>query len=580
MTVSVSAPVVVIHSSCGSNTAVESEPMPKEEESIASLDLPSLPISCDILMLPEIPKNIEQKEKPLLLRQSQFNPCGLSNVLLLENLLWKDVLLSLSSCSIKTPQHEVLPIQPQPSTFFFAVQEGIVQSMSELNVHFDFTIAELRWIEMRNANEANATVQESNFDSSTEIQGRQNEDNKQFEEIVSPSFLLDEHRHIASFYAEMCLESLHSQPQQEQFKRTLKPEERVLLVSIQKMVEKEAHELDRLLGCLAIIGLCLFGLLLWSGYQVHRSTERKDQITKTQQEFAENHSIVHPSLTSSESNSQQDTLLPTQSTPDEPQLLLLVTSLAVNRKQVANQDLVKTMLQSKGLSPILLDGADPSNKTRRNKLFEISGVRANYPQLFVLWGDVTKFVGDFEYIEKLNEYGSLNRDYLLANASNVESQGDATPPRHDLSAVTLPQVTPEQPQHLSIQYIKSSMSTLHTPSDLSPCSKFEKEWTEKKTVRRSNRRKKAAALQPTPCDSIRDERNDIPQPPLLGPPQVVSSSKQLQEKTSMDFGTQIEAFNKGKQETGNNSFLSPTQKLPELCSTPHSKEDSFIDDYW
>jgi hypothetical protein len=106
---------------------------------------------------------------------------------------------------------------------------------------------------------------------------------------------------------------------------------------------------------------------------------------------------------------------------EAPHVLLLVSKTTIgNREQLANQDLVVTMLESQGIEPVLLDGADPSNKDRRNELFGISGIRAKYPQLFVTAGDNTKFIGDFDTIQMYNETGQLTKSHLLSDEKETE----------------------------------------------------------------------------------------------------------------------------------------------------------------
>ncbi len=62
-----------------------------------------------------------------------------------------------------------------------------------------------------------------------------------------------------------------------------------------------------------------------------------------------------------------------------------------------------------------IDGADAKNKDERNKLFEISGVRGNYPQVFLHEGEETSFVGDYEAVIDLVESNDIPEDILAAN---------------------------------------------------------------------------------------------------------------------------------------------------------------------
>lgn len=44
----------------------------------------------------------------------------------------------------------------------------------------------------------------------------------------------------------------------------------------------------------------------------------------------------------------------------------------------------------------MLDGVDPELRDRRNELFELSGLRGQYPQFFLVSDDSTVFWGDWE----------------------------------------------------------------------------------------------------------------------------------------------------------------------------------------
>ena len=54
--------------------------------------------------------------------------------------------------------------------------------------------------------------------------------------------------------------------------------------------------------------------------------------------------------------------------------------------------------------------------SRRNELFGISGIRANYPQFFFLHQDGSShFIGSWSEIENVNETSNLPKDILEAN---------------------------------------------------------------------------------------------------------------------------------------------------------------------
>ena len=63
-----------------------------------------------------------------------------------------------------------------------------------------------------------------------------------------------------------------------------------------------------------------------------------------------------------------------------------------------------------------VDGADGSNKDKRNELFGISGIRGGYPQTFIQTSaGVVKFVGDYEKMMDLVESNDIPEDILKQN---------------------------------------------------------------------------------------------------------------------------------------------------------------------
>ena len=115
----------------------------------------------------------------------------------------------------------------------------------------------------------------------------------------------------------------------------------------------------------------------------------------------------------------------------KPTLLILCSSLSLNRQVGVRQELAYTILSSKGVSFTTLDGADPSNKDRRNELFAISGKRAVYPQFFLQHSSnattttTTTFWGDWERLETSNEMDTLVQD-LGVEATPLQPMATAT----------------------------------------------------------------------------------------------------------------------------------------------------------
>ena len=136
----------------------------------------SLPIACDILLLPEIPTNAAASghDHPdpdpdtdwVTLPQHVCNPCGRSNVLVINDMLpsWKQVLLSLTSCALlhedETGLLLRLPVEPVPSTFSFSLTSDgdpenendtttTASTTTDLYVDWDVTLARQLWNERR-----------------------------------------------------------------------------------------------------------------------------------------------------------------------------------------------------------------------------------------------------------------------------------------------------------------------------------------------------------------------------------------------------------------------------------------------
>jgi hypothetical protein len=116
-----------------------------------------------------------------------------------------------------------------------------------------------------------------------------------------------------------------------------------------------------------------------------------------------------------EAERQRTKILITQNATlgDGRTLILLVSKSSGNPSQNANTSRLKIMLDGLGLPPDEIDevdGGDVVQKERRNSLFEISGKRAQYPQILMREADgTTNFIGDFDELQFLNESGTLGQ---------------------------------------------------------------------------------------------------------------------------------------------------------------------------
>mmetsp|Transcript_10594 Transcript_10594/g.22195 ORF Transcript_10594/g.22195 Transcript_10594/m.22195 type:complete len:122 (-) Transcript_10594:469-834(-) len=97
-------------------------------------------------------------------------------------------------------------------------------------------------------------------------------------------------------------------------------------------------------------------------------------------------------------------------------LLVLISEGVTDRAQSVNQTRALSLLSARGIPHETLDGMDPANRERRNELFGISGVRANYPQLFLLNEEgKAEFWGGWDRLEGVNEASGLPLEVLRAN---------------------------------------------------------------------------------------------------------------------------------------------------------------------
>ena len=98
----------------------------------------------------------------------------------------------------------------------------------------------------------------------------------------------------------------------------------------------------------------------------------------------------------------------------EPRKLIVLASQGCHdRTQSTNQSKALDWFASRSVPHIVVDGMDPNQREKRNELFEISGVRGNYPQFFFESKDGTiTFLGNFEKLESLNETSGLPQDIL------------------------------------------------------------------------------------------------------------------------------------------------------------------------
>ena len=101
----------------------------------------------------------------------------------------------------------------------------------------------------------------------------------------------------------------------------------------------------------------------------------------------------------------------------EPKRLIILVSNGVpDRVQAKNQWRALNLLEAKGTPYTLVDAMDSNQRARRNELIEVSQIRNSYPQVFIEFYDgTTAFVGDWDFLEELNDTSSLPDEVLDAN---------------------------------------------------------------------------------------------------------------------------------------------------------------------
>ena len=136
--------------------------------------------------------------------------------------------------------------------------------------------------------------------------------------------------------------------------------------------------------------------------------------------------VVPPQPTVAAAEGEPDSTAPIIDTPEESpesggnnkKVVVLISSYATNANLKSNQDRALTILKGLKLRDDqmeIIDGAVAANRDKRNELFGLSGIRAKYPQFFVVdQSDATTFLADWEGFQEMNEMGSLKESINLA----------------------------------------------------------------------------------------------------------------------------------------------------------------------
>jgi hypothetical protein len=108
-------------------------------------------------------------------------------------------------------------------------------------------------------------------------------------------------------------------------------------------------------------------------------------------------------------------------------LLVIISNSSLDRKQQADQQRALVLLSAIGITPEKFPGDDPGQEEKRDKLFAISGLKGNYPQLFVIDDEdesATKFIGNYDDLQTLADDGELTREALELPAEDSVDPND------------------------------------------------------------------------------------------------------------------------------------------------------------
>jgi hypothetical protein len=135
------------------------------------------------------------------------------------------------------------------------------------------------------------------------------------------------------------------------------------------------------------------------------------------------------------SSPPQQAIVETEEEPTPTTTFVLVLSSTLGSQHRTREQRALMWLDSLGIPYQRLDGSDPVNKQQRNHLFEISGLRGEYPQFFVCTTNSssghpdasiaitttnftshnTTFLGDYDTVEGIHDATSLPAEILEAN---------------------------------------------------------------------------------------------------------------------------------------------------------------------
>jgi hypothetical protein len=322
-------PILLLHSSCtGDDEATSSSNWNsttnnRTRYTIAGTDWSKQPILCDLLFLPEhhsaektsseYPSSHSSSSPHddfLHLPKNPMNPCGISNVLALENLperwIAGPVLLSLTSCSIfhsndgddeftlSIPLH----VEPIPSTFVLGFHSNqkvernadknaiaTVKTLSEIFVEFDVREAsrQANEILLRRENHTRTDAGEDKERSKREDDSKNYPDDRATSVLQDDGIEAKEEEKEDLFYQDR-------RPRLEDISRRLNlhesfatkdfEEQKLLLTQLNAQLNQGTRTTDLVLCICGFFSIFLMAILLWSIYQYYKTTSKSDLFTE------------------------------------------------------------------------------------------------------------------------------------------------------------------------------------------------------------------------------------------------------------------------------------------------------------
>ena len=110
-------------------------------------------------------------------------------------------------------------------------------------------------------------------------------------------------------------------------------------------------------------------------------------------------------------------------------IVVLLSEGNFDYKQRANQNNALQLLNDISLPYTTIDGMDPNQREKRNELFDISGIRGNYPQFFLCKGEEYEYLGNYEWLESCNldelrQRTSVKEDEVADKLQTLEINDD------------------------------------------------------------------------------------------------------------------------------------------------------------